>query len=408
MRRSHSDVVLAAIRALVLAVALTPLVAAAQQPPPPPVPLQLADVTPKTAGLGDELRVRVVGLPQKIVKEKFDPQTLVLSIGGRSLPNLPVRLVADDVLAFDLKRTDATREAWTALLGRPSSPERRNVPVRLLLGGTFVETPVPARAVVTLRVYHAAALWWSTIGILVVLGLFVWLAIKSNIIRDAAPPNPPAPKRRPYSLARFQMAVWFFVVVGAFLFLYAITLTYDTITPQALILIGIGIGTALGAAVIDTNKRAGADVALATLEPQHARLTAELAGLKAIADGRAAAVTAAGAVATEAERLAAATAQADHDEKAAQLAAVTTQIADAKAGLTQPVSEHFLLDVLTDASGVSFHRFQMFVWTLVLALVFCISVWDALAMPTFSETLLVLMGISGGTYLGFKVPERQQ
>jgi hypothetical protein len=28
-------------------------------------------------------------------------------------------------------------------------------------------------------------------------------------------------------------------------------------------------------------------------------------------------------------------------------------------------------------------------------------------MPEFSTTLLALMGISSGTYLGFKIPERQ-
>ena len=28
-------------------------------------------------------------------------------------------------------------------------------------------------------------------------------------------------------------------------------------------------------------------------------------------------------------------------------------------------------------------------------------------MPEFSDTLLALMGISAGTYIGFKIPERQ-
>jgi hypothetical protein len=33
--------------------------------------------------------------------------------------------------------------------------------------------------------------------------------------------------------------------------------------------------------------------------------------------------------------------------------------------------------------------------------------WRDLIMPQFSETLLALMGISAGTYIGFKIPERQ-
>ncbi len=70
-------------------------------------------------------------------------------------------------------------------------------------------------------------------------------------------------------------------------------------------------------------------------------------------------------------------------------------------------SRGFIRDVLSDADGsVSLHRFQMFAWTLVLGVIFIASVYKNLAMPQFSTTLLGLMGISSGTYLGFKVPEK--
>jgi len=36
---------------------------------------------------------------------------------------------------------------------------------------------------------------------------------------------------------------------------------------------------------------------------------------------------------------------------------------------------------------------------------FIISVWKDLLMPDFNTTLLSLMGISSGTYIGFKFPE---
>jgi hypothetical protein len=44
-------------------------------------------------------------------------------------------------------------------------------------------------------------------------------------------------------------------------------------------------------------------------------------------------------------------------------------------------------------------------WTLILAVVFLSHVYRELAMPQFSETLLALLGISAGTYLGLKLPE---
>jgi ABC-type sugar transport system permease subunit len=66
----------------------------------------------------------------------------------------------------------------------------------------------------------------------------------------------------------------------------------------------------------------------------------------------------------------------------------------------------FVHDVLSDADGISLHRFQMFVWTLVLGIIFIASVYNNLSMPEFSSTLLGLMGISSGTYVGFKVQEK--
>jgi hypothetical protein len=66
------------------------------------------------------------------------------------------------------------------------------------------------------------------------------------------------------------------------------------------------------------------------------------------------------------------------------------------------VSTSFISDVISDATGVSLHRFQMFVWTLVLGVIFIASVYANLSMPEFSATLLGLMGISSGTYLGMK------
>lgn len=76
------------------------------------------------------------------------------------------------------------------------------------------------------------------------------------------------------------------------------------------------------------------------------------------------------------------------------------------AALSKPVSEGITKDLLTDVNGVSFHRFQMLVWTIVLGFIFCVEVYKTLRMPEFDTTLLALMGISAGTYLGFKIPER--
>ena len=94
-------------------------------------------------------------------------------------------------------------------------------------------------------------------------------------------------------------------------------------------------------------------------------------------------------------------------KKSEELDRIKKNLDVAKAGLDKPTSEGFFKDILTDANGTSFHRFQMLIWTIVLGFLFCVGVYKSLAMPEFSVTLLALMGISAGTYLGFKIPEQQ-
>ena len=70
-----------------------------------------------------------------------------------------------------------------------------------------------------------------------------------------------------------------------------------------------------------------------------------------------------------------------------------------------PIWKGVLYDLLAENNLISFHRFQIFVWTLILGIMFVANVYNELAMPEFSATLLGLLGISAGTYVGFKLPE---
>lgn len=71
-------------------------------------------------------------------------------------------------------------------------------------------------------------------------------------------------------------------------------------------------------------------------------------------------------------------------------------------------SRGFFHDVCSDDKGkLTFDRFQIFVWSIVLGIIFVASVYNVLTMPDFPGQLLALMGISSGTYLGFKFPEKQ-
>ena len=89
--------------------------------------------------------------------------------------------------------------------------------------------------------------------------------------------------------------------------------------------------------------------------------------------------------------------------------AVDQRIADINSTIVsrnQPKKKStFLMDLLTDDNGqIAVHRYQIAGWTIVLGIIFVASVIRDLSMPEFNGTLLALMGISSGTYLGFKFP----
>jgi hypothetical protein len=70
-------------------------------------------------------------------------------------------------------------------------------------------------------------------------------------------------------------------------------------------------------------------------------------------------------------------------------------------------SEGWWKDLVADEQGaVTLDRLQIVVWTLVLSGIFLFSVIWELTMPEFNGTLLALMGLSSGTYIGFKLPQK--
>lgn len=85
---------------------------------------------------------------------------------------------------------------------------------------------------------------------------------------------------------------------------------------------------------------------------------------------------------------------------------VISAVVDSNASSQAPAtaSGNLLKDLLSDSDGISFHRLQMFVWTIVLGFVFIHKVSTTLIMPDFDTQLLGLMGLASGTYLGFKIP----
>jgi uncharacterized RDD family membrane protein YckC len=292
-------------------------------------------VTDSTEMLGHHLKLRVPNLKNWIDK-KNSPANLVLYLNGRQLAKAnPVSVSVSydpahpelNELIFKLQRTAETDATWDDLIIRDKNwrgfflkgVSRKVRPSIGLEGGIAAETHAVFELVLLPLewVYVCLAfLCFTLVGLII-------LARRSSLLKD----NPGGP----YSLARTQMAIWSWLLVNAYFFLFVMTWDPAVDIPTSMLgLLGISATTYLAAALVDRS------------------------------DGTA----------------------------------------------TPPTSKGFWKDI-SGSSGVQLHRIQIIAWTVVLAFVFIVRIFTKLSIPDFNPTLLGLLGLSAGTYVGFKFPENQ-
>jgi hypothetical protein len=371
----------------------------------------------------------------------------------------------------------ANEIAWSKLVGRPALSLPSTVTLRLLEEGLEMPTKITVHAKdPECRFYLIgikAWIFWVTIAVfLCILAFLFWLAKTTDILRDSSGRVRPD-GLQPVSLGRTQMAFWFILTVGAYIFLWVTTGNHNAINETCLILLGIGSGTALGAAFIESastrflvtsplNRPRGqisAAIAnailvrlqklsflvsdqdtqtqnefIAVLDKLKEEETKQNSGVSERLEALSNKLKKEWKLEVESTEL---ENRQDVDE---MIIALARKLKSApKAGSTKPgahpeeegsyevlASELELLGVqqagfkkmprtalqrvFTDWLGEgsndkwSFHRFQMLAWTLVFGFVFVIKVLKDRAMPEFDLMALALLGISAGTYLGFKLP----
>jgi hypothetical protein len=306
---------------------------------------------------------------------------------------------------FRLERTADSDALWRQLLG---SPTGRTVSVNVSLRETppagCERGPAPcgppgtilgSAGVVTfdLVVLSITRLLAALFGILVVV-VVVWGHARTRAtLRDNLLPQL-APSTQPYSLGRWQMAFWFTLVFAAFVFLFVLLGDYNTITTQSLLLMGISSATAFASVEVDAAKDSPADKASR--------------GLKALGLASYADVERIRSEISDRENRLRGTPAPTPQQRAQWQGEIQDRnnILRLYQDKTRPfLTEGWWKDVTTDFNGTAIHRVQVVCWTVLLGLVFVIEVYTNLAMPTFSGSVLALMGISGAGYVGFKYPE---
>ena len=378
----------------------TPQPAATQTPTPTPTPRPKVVRVFGNVELDDIVEFNIENLEKWA--ETNDPAKLVPYIDGRAIKgNYPEELHLErGRVIYHLEITPENKKVWTDLLGAPVGMRR---PVSLSVGletGSAFDSVHPEGNPVSLTVISPIYGILALLIIFVTLALLLWLVRKTNIIREPGPPPAPG-KHRPYNLGRAQMAFWFFLIYTSYMAIWLVTSALDTITASLLALMGISAGTALGEALIDTGK----DTAKAN---QLRDLTAEKLALEqSITEAQSQVDTLNAAPAAATDQMTRDTLNRQLIDGRTRIGQIDQQLRRLNSQQSATVSSGFLRDILADSSGYSFHRFQIFAWTIVLGVIFLSTVYNNLTMPEFSSTLLGLMGLSAGTYIGFKFPEQK-
>lgn len=347
---------------------------------------------PSGVHLGDSLTFQMRNL--EAWKRIGDNGSLALHLflDGKELPNVVAKPISDDAsllqVTLAVEHLDGeVRKTWVDILN--AARESSGAPMTASLGPAG-GVQFASSATLGIEVYPSYT--WAVVAFLALLVLaLVVLGKRSSLLRDGN-----GVENASYSLAKHQMAGWFVVVIGAYLFVGMITGSFAAISTTALILIGISGATGLAAVALDASKREEKRQLRAALDVERKEIEAYLDDSKTLARIRTAetAITAEAAAFLEAMRV-----------KRTRLDQLREAISRSDA-VAPSQNRVWHLDLLSDEHGVSLHRLQMAVWSLVLMGVFIRAVHTDLLMPEFDATLLGLMGISSGAYIGFKLPEQ--
>jgi hypothetical protein len=197
---------------------------------------------------------------------------------------------------------------------------------------------------------------------------------RTALLKDTFLPQLPTGERT-FSLAKTQMAFWTLVVLECFLFAVFFNghaLSELILNDKAILLMGISVLTAGGAAAVDVRVDSVEDRVCDALKAVGLRVEGDVQRLR---DSK------------------------SNPDDAKMLAFFEKTVVQCR---TQGIWK----DLISDRGGVGLHRLQAAIWTVVLGVTVVWSAWKAGGLfPDLNANLLALLGVSSTGYVGFKLNE---
>lgn len=307
----------------------------------------------------------------------FRQEPLYLWINGICYTNLPARYIDQSCnrIFFQLTRDTIESSPWTVLYTYGHYDETSK------LAAVSIGTGKERLTCCWPIALNTSENWMIFAGVLLLLSLhFLTMYLAKHLLRDTLPlsqvknytvlykrkkNNEPLGENEiyfgdiPYSLSRAQLLFWNVIVIFAVIYVWMWTDDLVAPTGTVLMIIGISGGTNLIGRIIDQSRAKKKTEEVEQEQTTDAAVPAD--------DGKI-------------------TVRDFYNE-----------------GYK---SKGFLTDILSDGGSISIHRFQLVIFTAIIGIYFIWQVVYNLNMPQFSDTILLLMGISSSTYAGVKLTEK--
>lgn len=285
--------------------------------------------------------------------------TAILWLNNQPFANLKVWQYnsAERTLIFKLQRDLSPRSSWNmfyaySVRGLIFNDKK----VTLAVGFPKKKLTKNYKEQITIAISSGWMLFMGLLFMVLITVLFIIASKRSNILRAnlnlapgiqvipvvTDPTTQIAEKDIPYSLGRFQLAWWTYLIIMSFIYIWMCTDELGNLPDSIALLMGITGGTSIVSKISESLKISGPGAAPITIDQFN----------------------------------------------------------------TNFKSKHFIYDVISDENGISVSRFQFLFFSVFFGLFLVWQVIYNLQFPDFPSGILLLMGISSTTYAGVKFGEK--